>query len=315
MASPHITPVLDPCFSGTSLQPPCTRPDHSIVLLHPASWGTSMSQTSSVEIFRQDIYETRQIRISEVMAKLPQESVISLAAEVLRRVAAQKEIAGIDQTYATSQEIDNLCHALISEDKDEAANLIKTVRSEGASPETVYLCYLANAARMLGQWWDEDRISFLETALGTNRLYSIMRAMEHLFEANVPCLNRSAVFATVPGESHLLGIRMAADLFRKDGWDISILTGLDHDDLVTKVVASGQRVLGLSCSGSHSYAALARLVIALRVQRPGIRILLSGGILQDAREDTQLLDVDRFAEDVEAAKQAMTELWDVRANA
>ena len=40
-----------------------------------------------------------------------------------------------------------------------------------------YLEYLALAARKLGKWWEEDRVSFLDVTLGTGRIYAIIRAV------------------------------------------------------------------------------------------------------------------------------------------
>lgn len=54
-------------------------------------------------------------------------------------------------------------------------------------------------------------------------------------------LDRSALFATVPGETHTLGITMAADLFWDHGRRIDLRTGLDHDALIDAVVTGPMR--------------------------------------------------------------------------
>ena len=42
-------------------------------------------------------------------------------------------------------------------------------------------------------------------------------------------------FCAVPGEQHTLGVMMAADLFRRNGWDVGLLIGVDHAEIVERL--------------------------------------------------------------------------------
>ncbi len=179
------------------------------------------------------LYSQSQAKIRMLKSRLPEDSVESLAREVIRRLAEQDIDASVEAP--SDDQLEHLCHALLSGDDHAGTQFIRDVRTEGASVEVVYLRYLAQAARMLGEWWEEDLVSFGEVTLGTSRMYAIMRALrrESLNEHTSP--NRSAVFASVPGETHTLGVRMAADLFRKDGWDIELMVGMSHEELVSEI--------------------------------------------------------------------------------
>ena len=87
-------------------------------------------------------------------------------------------------------------------------------------------------------------------------------------------MRRSAVFASVPGEQHTLGITMAADLARDRGWDIELFVGMSHDDLSHSLQERQVGLIGLSASGKRSLPALIRLVGALRIGNHGAHILL-----------------------------------------
>jgi hypothetical protein len=76
------------------------------------------------------------------------------------------------------------------------------------------------------------------------------------------------VFCAVPGEQHTLGVMMAADLFRRNCWDVGLLLGLEHSEILDRLERDDRDVIGLSCSGDHSVNALERLMIALRKRRP-----------------------------------------------
>lgn len=204
---------------------------------------------------------------------------------------AKPHLASPDQT-------EHLAHALLSD--DEVA---------GATIGIVYLTYLAGAARLMGEWWNNGDVTFVEVAIGTSRIQSIMRTSNHHFMSKDGANKKSAVFATVPGETHTLGVRIAADLFRKEGWDIDLKIGRSHDELVGEIERKGHRLIGLSSSGRHSSAALARLVAALESRIPGAAIVVSGVVADDEKDLRSLLGIDSIASDVPTARAALDRLW------
>jgi methanogenic corrinoid protein MtbC1 len=151
----------------------------------------------------------------------------------------------------------------------------------GLSIEDVCLDHLAPAARRLGELWERDRLPFTEVALASARIQAILRRLPPARAMSRAVDNRGAVFAAVPGEQHTLGVIMAADLFRRNGWDVSLLVGLSHDELIARISRDDRPVIGLSCSGDHSYPALRRLLAALSPMRPDAHVLLSGQIIHD----------------------------------
>lgn len=254
-----------------------------------------------------EFYERSQDQLRRLKSLLPSDTVEDLAREVIRRLAERGAAATVEAP--DDARIELLCHALLSEDHHDGAAFIETVRSAGASVDSVYLRYLAGAARMLGRWWQEDLVSFADVTVATSRMYAIMRAVRHEFP-DAPSNDRSAVFVTTPGENHTLGMRMAADLFRKDGWTIDLKIGRSHDELVAEIEHSGTRLIGISAGGTHAFTALSRLVIALRISNPHAAIFVGGNVVQDAPDAVSLIGVDGMAGDIKAAKAVMAALWD-----
>ena len=255
-----------------------------------------------------DIYVRSQTELRRLKSQLPEETVESLAREVIRRLT---ERDGKLSVQAPSDEkIAFLCHALLSDDDHAGADFIQQIEIDGASVEVVYLEYLARAARMLGVWWETDKLSFMSVTLGTSRMYAIMRGMQHQFVPRRTSKKRSALFAAVPGETHTLGVRMAADLFRRDGWDVNLRLGVTHDELIDDVRASEPILIGVSAAGLHSVQALSQLVIALRISNPAARIVVSGNAVNEASETIALMGVDGMANDIQTARQLFTKLWE-----
>jgi methanogenic corrinoid protein MtbC1 len=201
-----------------------------------------------------------------------------------------------------------LAYALCDRDESTAQELVDDLLEAGLSVEDICLDHLAPAARRLGELWDTDRLPFAEVTMATGRIQAIVR---HLPRSRVPitCTSgRGALFCAVPGEEHTLGVMMAADLFRRHGWDVGLLMGLDHDDLIARIADDDRPVVGLSCSGDHSYKALCDAVAAIRARRPDATILLSGQIVQTPARVEALAEDVTIVPDVAAAEAEIARL-------
>lgn len=254
-----------------------------------------------------DLYVRSQSELRALKSQLPEDTVESLAREVIRRLTERER--GLSVAAPPDDEIASLCDALLSDDDHAGAGFIQRIEGDGASIEVLYLEYLARAARMLGKWWEEDKISFMSVTLGTSRMFAIMRGLHHRFVPMQMSPTRKALFASVPGETHTLGVRMAADLFRKDGWEISLKLGTSHDEIVEYVAGSGAVLVGLSAAGEHSITALSQLVVALRISKPSAKIFVSGNAAVKAADTISLLGVDGIAADVQSARSLLARLW------
>lgn len=264
----------------------------------------------SDDLFQHNVYEQSYSAIRSLKSRLPDDVVASLAREVLRRLAEHQVAVDYSVEPYPDDIIATLAHALISDDTNQAAALVKARRSEGAKEDAIYLAYLAPAARMLGEWWLEDKVSFAQVTTGSGRIYAILRSLRpNLSPTPMRVSGKSALFAPVPDDTHTLGVKMATDLLRKDGWEIELLMGLDHDALVERIARSDQRVIGLSAGGAYSLPNLAKLVVAIRAWAPNALILISGQVVEEAEDTVALMGPDAMAAELEDARNALDSLW------
>lgn len=257
-----------------------------------------------------DIYRRSEANIRRLNEILPEDLVVNLAREVILRVASKEPTLEQVTHFATEEDIRNLCYAFVSDDETAAASIISDLRAVGVGPEEIYLKRLAAAARMLGEMWISDEMTFTQVTVGTGRMFAIMRSMRHLFESAIPVQDKSAIFAAVPGEDHTLGVHMAADIFRKNGWEIALKVGLDHDQLVAEIEQAPTSIVGLSISGEHSIDALSRLVVALHIACPHAMIVVGGANVNEVQPVLSLMGLDGIAATVEDAEAQITSLWD-----
>lgn len=247
--------------------------------------------------------------------RMPAEAVQALASEVLARLA-NRRVAAIGRDPAPTGEvvidgrmearIEELSRALLALDDSAATEIVMEAHADGAPVETLYLGLLAEAARRLGRWWQDDRIASVEVVIGAGRIYAIMRGLRRLFGPG-PARGAGfrAAFGSVPGETHVLGVAMAADLMTMHGWEIDLRAGLDHETLVAEIGNGQYPIIGLSASTTRMLFPLARLIVALRVTNPGAWILVCGPITDLEPDVVNLVDADACARDFSQAEQMM----------
>lgn len=222
----------------------------------------------------------------------------------------------IEEPDISEANVAAFCDVLVQPEADAALQFIEARRAEGVTRQDVYLGYIAAAARMLGERWDEDRVSFTDVTVGTGHLYALMRALrveEHSDHLNIDP-RRRALFATVPGEEHGIGITVAADLFRNAGWEIDLQIGVDHDDLISCVEHTRPEIVGLSLSTERRLDDLVRLVVAIRIVVPHAFVGIAPGATIDEDKLSDLVDVDLLFRDASSACNELDRLIRLRGN-
>jgi MerR family transcriptional regulator, light-induced transcriptional regulator len=263
-----------------------------------------MAKTSLDDgVFDRSAYQnaTQQLRLVET--ELPQDAISNLAREVVRRLAFRMPRHENVADLPTQSEIDLLCAALLSGDDRAADQFILAARRDGVDTAAISRGYVAGAARKLGQMWDDDRISFIDVTLACGKLYGIIRGLRHVLAPQIiqGRETRPTLFALVPGETHTLGIEIATDHFRRDGWDVDMLMGLDHDAMVAEADLRHYEAIVLVANSDRMLESLTRLSLALRITQPLAHIIVAGGILDHHPDILRLVGAEAVMADLDSA--------------
>ena len=263
-----------------------------------------MAKTSLDDgVFDRSAYQnaTQQLRLVET--ELPQDAISNLAREVVRRLAFRMPRHENVADLPTQSEIDLLCAALLSGDDRAADQFILAARRDGVDTAAISRGYVAGAARKLGQMWDDDRISFIDVTLACGKLYGIIRGLRHVLAPQIiqGRETRPALFALAPGETHTLGIEIATDHFRRDGWDVDMLMGLDHDAMVAGADLRHYEAIVLVANSDRMLEPLTRLSLALRITQPLAHIIVAGGILDHHPDILRLVGAEAVMADLDSA--------------
>lgn len=116
------------------------------------------------------------------------------------------------------------------------------------------------------------------------------------------------MFALVPGETHTLGIEIATDIFRREGWDVDMMVGLDHDMLVDHSDRRSYRAIVLVANSDTMIEPLTRLVLALRISHPLSHVVVAGNILDHYPNISSLVGTDAVIKDIETAVKQLRDV-------
>ncbi|MDQ3896206.1 MAG: cobalamin-dependent protein [Actinomycetota bacterium] len=171
-------------------------------------------------------------------------------------------------------------------DRRKASVFVAGLADGGATAEELILDLLAPAEREVGLRWQRRRWNVAQEHAATAIVESEL-AMLAFDEVVEPTIGRMVV-ACVEGEWHSLPARMASELLRLGGWDVTFLgPSVPADDLAAHVRQLAPDAVGLSCSVPLFLKGAHRSIVACRAA--GVPVVTGGtGFGDDGRYAVRL---------------------------
>jgi methanogenic corrinoid protein MtbC1 len=199
--------------------------------------------------------------------------------------------------------LEGLCSTILVPEPEPTIRFITKHLEAGLPQRDVYLGYICEAARWLGEQWDADLVSFYQVTSSTGHLYALIRSMRT--RSKKPPLSvvkaKTALFATAPGEQHSLGVSLAAEVFTDAGWSVDLKVGAGHDDLINHYQNGEYDAVGLSYRTDERLPEVARLIVALRMWNPQVIIGVAPPTGTVSEQLLRLLDIDLVFSDLDTA--------------
>jgi len=212
------------------------------------------------------------------------------------------------KTYITEDDRNLLCDRFLYGGAKGGASIVEKMLSEGMPPRDLCLKVLGPVALKLGDLWKEDCVEFLSVSVASMRIEAILDPKIHGEPRTTENTRKRAIFASLPGDGHTIGLKMAAYLQRLKGWHIQLILRANYSDLLSEIERSSIEILGLSIGSSSSMHELFTFVKSLRRHRPSLKILVSGSLVATAEHPLHLLGVDAYAATFEEAENMLDEL-------
>lgn len=244
---------------------------------------------------------------------LPYKAVKMLADEVVVHLASRLRVPVGQQARPIEVDVELFTHTLLHDTLERATEMCRQERRDGVPTEVIYLHTLAGAARRMGEMWDDDQLSFLDMTVATGRIFAIMRDLriEARNRLPKPLPDHNALFVTVPGETHTIGVTMVADLLRERGWQITLRSGMSHEELLESIADEHHPVIGISSGHPQGIVPLTRLMVALRLVQPWAYVFIGGGIVNQIDNLKDLIAADAVLSDVDSMEAAMDAMIDL----
>jgi MerR family transcriptional regulator, light-induced transcriptional regulator len=281
-------------------------------------WSTNDVHCAGAQ--HEQLLVRRSENLERVMGLVPRHQRIAMLsrmveAEILPRLAAGKRSpktahgraasAGTGRVAApvltTKDDTLKLVRLLLNNDAPACVAFMETLKQRGATPASLYLGIICDAARCLGALWDDDRCHFAEVTISMGRLQQVVRALSPDFQA--AALSRahadSILLLPTPGEQHSFGLVILWEFFLREGWHVVGGPLSSRNDAADIVRSTWVDVAGFSIGSSarvHALATSIHEVRAASVNRE-IKVIVGGPLLQaqpglakDAGADASAVD-------------------------
>lgn len=215
-----------------------------------------------------------------------------------------------DGAGITAMEIADLAPLALQVEADELIDYADRILRRGVPVTSVLVDLLAPAARMLGEYWKEDRCDFVDVTMGLWRLQEVVHEVAGRVRS-VPG-GRRALFAAMPGDQHSFGTVVIDEVFCRDGWVTDRLGAAATPELLDRAAESWFDLVGLTVSCDSHIEDLPALITALRSvsRNPQVRVMVGGRVFVENPALACELGADGTAADARLALAMAAKLVD-----
>jgi len=157
-----------------------------------------------------------------------------------------RQMPGTDQAIAFRG---SLLKCLVDPDPRHHRQFIQELQSARLQVQTLAVHLFAPVATQLGDLWCNDEADFMQVAVASTRLNTIVNHLSHSSNApvNEHKEQRRMLLARSRGAMHTLGVSIVASCFRDMGWAVDGGGDLEIDDSIyTRLSQKPYNLLGIS---------------------------------------------------------------------
>ena len=207
----------------------------------------------------------------------------------------------------TSIDVEALAPLALEVEADVLLGHIEAVLARGVSVDAILVDLLAPAARLLGEYWEDDRVDFVDVTMA---LWRLQEAVHELAGRGSGARlagtgGHRALFASMPGDQHSFGTVVIDEMFRREGWLTDRITEAETPDLLRRAAADWFDMVGLTVSCDCHIGALGSIIGALRTvsRNPRLCVMVGGRVFAADPALAEQVGADGTAGDARFALQ------------
>ena len=248
--------------------------------------------------------------------------------EILPRLALIRASPGSDTAPArmtTESDTLELVSLLLGDQDDGAGTFIHLLELRGATPSSLYLGIVTDAARKLGQLWEDDRCDFARVTISLGRLQRVVRALSPRFQAAAvtPSTHPDTILLLpAPAEHHTLGLVILSEFFLREGWHViggPVAAGLVPGgfDAAATVGGTWVDIAGFSLGSTSRVEGLTACISSVRKASKNryLFVMVGGPLFLEHPELVARVGADSTARDAASAVRQARGLLSMRAAA
>ena len=209
-----------------------------------------------------------------------------------------------------SERLSALSDASISTDVSACHAVLTRLREEGIGAGDIIDTVIPAAARLLGDRWFRDEISFADVTIGTARLQESVRALAARDDSRgrkgsggTP--TRKVLLVLPRGEDHSLGVIVLADQFRRLGYQVTVAVDRHPRQIVDLIQKDHFAMVGISVSGRRTLASAKDMVEKIRESVTRfVPVVLGGPYAMTNPESLSVTQADHVVVDAPTALKA-----------
>ena len=204
-------------------------------------------------------------------------------------------------------DLPSLAYAIEKGLKDRAAEICRLALCDSAGMDIINE-QIIPALNRVGELYDEKKLylpNLLMSAEAANAAFAVIRESTPVRELDS---GRRVVLATVKGDIHDIGKNIVKLIFESYGYSVTDLgRDVDKQDVLSALIATGARVLGLSALMTTTLPAMEDTVKLIKEKLPHVKIMVGGAVLTQTYADR--IGADYYAPDALSGVRLLEETF------
>lgn len=235
--------------------------------------------------------------------------------KLIPRLAEQTARARRRAFRARNVDLSAMCGLLLRNDADPAIAKSDARRRADLSQAPDLPDLLTRIAQRLGDYWADDRCTFIEMGLALARLHDILDGQSHAADRSLRGADYKIALLGLPGDQHLLGLSMVERAFTAHGWDARALRCGHMRDIERRVSENWFAGVGLGVNMTRQIDLARDAIQTIRAasRNKDIWVLVGGAAICAEDAICAHMDADAFAHDAQEALSLAEGLMNLRA--